>query len=156
MKKLLMMAAVGCVLFVGCSKEEAPAPLPALKPVELPKNTAGFYSGRLPCDDCKMRMARMELAEDSSATVVQTIVTDSMNTDTLKGTYAVNGEELSLSIPDAAMNLKFRRDSLGNMALLTGAGTIYEDADGTRFEMIRILVPAKKLTQPATDSAGEK
>jgi hypothetical protein len=42
------------------------------------------------------------------------------------------------------------------MALLTGAGTIYEDADGTRFEMIRILVPTKKLTQPATDSAGEK
>ena len=83
MKKILTIAAVGCVLLVGCSKEE-PAPLPALKPVELPKNTAGLYSGRLPCDECKMRMIRMELAEDSSATLVQTVVTDTMKTDTGK------------------------------------------------------------------------
>lgn len=101
-------------------------------------------------------MIRMELAEDSSAVVVQTIVTDSMKTDTLKGTFAVNGDELALSIPDASMNLKFKRDSLGNMALMTGAGTVYEDADGTRFEMIRILVPTKKPAQPATDSAEGK
>jgi len=155
MKKILTIAAVGCVLLVGCSKEE-PAPLPALKPVELPKNTAGLYSGRLPCDECKMRMIRMELAEDSSATLVQTVVTDTMKTDTLKGTYAVNGEDLSVSIPDASMHLKFKRDTLGNMALMTGAGTVYEDADGMKFELIRILVPTKKPAQPAADSAGDK
>ena len=155
MKRIVIATLCMGLYLVGCNKEE-PAPLPALKPVELPKNTAGVYSGRLPCDDCKMRMARMELTEDSSATVVQTIVTDSMKTDTLKGTYAVNGEVLSLSIPDVEMNLKFKRDSLGNMALMTGAGTIYEDADGMKFDMIRILVPMKKPAQPATDSAEEK
>lgn len=150
------MAAIGCVLFVGCSKEEAPAPLPALKPVELPKNTAGFYSGRLPCDDCKMRMVRAELLEDSSVTFVQTVVTDTMKTDTLKGTYSVNGEILSMSLSEASMNLKFKRDSLGNMALLTGAGTVYEDADGMTAELIRILRNPKRAAPQQVDSAGEK
>lgn len=155
MKKIFLIAVSCCVFFVGCSKEE-PKPLPPLEKVALPESVIGMYSGKLPCDNCKMRMARMELAEDSSATVVQTIVTDSMKTDTLKGTYAVNGDVLSLSIPDVGMNLKFKRDSLGNMALMTGAGTIYEDADGMKFDMIRILVPMKKPAQPATDSAEGK
>ena len=156
MKNLLMMAAIGCVLFVGCSKEEAPAPLPALKPVELPKNTAGFYSGRLPCDDCKMRMVRAELLEDSSVTFVQTVVTDTMKTDTLKGTCSVNGVILSISLSEVSMNLKFKRDSLGNMALLTGAGTVYEDADGMTAELIRILRNPKRTAPQQVDSAGEK
>ena len=155
MKKIFLIAVSCCVFFVGCSKEES-KPLPPLEKVALPESVIGMYSGKLPCDNCKMRMARMELAEDSSATVVQTIVTDSMKTDTLKGTYAVNGDVLSLSIPDVGMNLKFKRDSLGNMSLLTGAGTIYEDADGMKFDMIRILVPMKKPAQPATDSAEGK
>ena len=155
MKRIVIATLCMGLYLVGCNKEE-PAPLPALKPVELPKNTAGLYSGRLPCDECKMRMIRMELAEDSSATLVQTVVTDTMKTDTLKGTYAVSGEDLSVSIPDASMHLKFKRDTLGNMALMTGAGTVYEDADGMKFELIRILVPTKKPAQPAADSAGDK
>jgi hypothetical protein len=155
MKKIFLIAVSYCVFFVGCSKEE-PKPLPPLEKVALPESVIGMYSGKLPCDNCKARMVRLVLAEDSSVSAVQTVVTDSMKTDTLKGTFSVNGDVLSLSIPDVEMNLKFKRDSLGNMALMTGAGTIYEDADGMKFDMIRILVPMKKPAQPATDSAEGK
>lgn len=155
MKKIFLIAVSCCVFFVGCSKEE-PKPLPPLEKVALPESVIGMYSGKLPCDNCKARMVRLVLAEDSSVSAVQTVVTDSMKTDTLKGTFSVNGDVLSLSIPDVGMNLKFKRDSLGNMALMTGAGTIYEDADGMKFDMIRILVPMKKPAQPATDSAEGK
>lgn len=154
MKKLFLIAVSCCVFFVGCSKEE-PAELQALKPIELPKNTDGFYSGRLPCDECKARMVRLELAEDSSAVLVQTIVTDSMKTDTLKGTYSVAGEILSVTLSEGT-GLKFMRDSLGNMALMTGAGTVYEDADGVKAELVRILKPQTKKAQPKADSAEEK
>lgn len=101
-------------------------------------------------------MVRLVLAEDSSVTAVQTVVTDSMKTDTLRGSFSMNGDVLTLSLSEGSVNMKFKRDSLGNMALLTGAGTVYEDADGMKFDMIRILVPMKKPAQPATDSAEGK
>lgn len=154
MKKLFLIAVSCCVFFVGCSKEE-PAELPALKPVELPKNTEGFYSGRLPCEECKARMVRLELAEDSSAVLVQTIVTDSMKVDTLKGTYSVEGGIVSIALSEGT-GMKFLRDSLGNMALLTGAGTVYEDADGVKAELVRILKPLTKKAQPKADSTEGK
>ena len=145
MKKLFLIAVSCCVFFVGCSKEE-PAELPALKPVELPKNTEGFYSGR---------MVRLGLAEDSSAVLVQTVVTDSMKVDTLKGTYSVEGGIVSIALSEGT-GMKFLRDSLGNMALLTGAGTVYEDADGVKAELVRILKPLTKKAQPKADSTEGK
>ncbi|WP_290743466.1 copper resistance protein NlpE N-terminal domain-containing protein [Fibrobacter sp. UBA4309] len=155
MKKIFLIAVSCCVFFVGCSKEES-KPLPPLEKVALPESVIGMYSGKLPCDNCKARMVRLVLAEDSSVTAVQTVVTDSMKTDTLRGSFSMNGDVLTLSLSEGSVNMKFKRDSLGNMALLTGAGTVYEDADGMKFDMIRILVPMKKPAQPATDSAEGK
>ena len=83
MKKIFLIAVSCCVFFVGCSKEE-PKPLPPLEKVALPESVIGMYSGKLPCDNCKARMVRLVLAEDSSVSAVQTVVTDSMKTDTLK------------------------------------------------------------------------
>ena len=155
MKKIFLIAVSCCVFFVGCSKEE-PKPLPPLEKVALPESVIGMYSGKLPCDNCKARMVRLVLAEDSSVSAVQTVVTDSMKTDTLKGTFSVNGDVLSLSLSEGAVNMKFKRDSLGNMALLTGAGTVYEDADGMKMDLVRILNVSKKHSQTQSDSIGAK
>ena len=153
MKKILLMAVSCCVFVVGCSKEE-PKPLPPLEKVEVPEDVVGVYSGKLPCDNCKARMVRLSLAEDSSVSGVQTIVTDSMKMDTLHGSFSMNGNVLSLSLSGTPANMKFKRDTLGNLSLLTGAGTVYEDADGMKMDLVRLLNLSKKNTQPQSDSAG--
>lgn len=155
MKKIFLIAVSCCVFFVGCSKEE-PKPLPPLEKVALPESVIGMYSGKLPCDNCKARMVRLVLAEDSSVTAVQTVVTDSMKTDTLRGSFSMNGDVLTLSLSEGSVNMKFKRDSLGNMALLTGAGTVYEDADGMKMDLVRILNVSKKHSQTQSDSIGAK
>lgn len=142
MKRFCTIAVLAGVFFVGCSNEE-PAPLPALKPVELPSGVVGQYSGRLPCDSCKVRMIRMTLAEDSSAIAVQTIVNDTMVVDTLKGVYSVDGEKMKLALSEGAVKWSFKRDTTGNLTLLTGAGTVYQDDDGMEAKLIRIFAAPK-------------
>lgn len=153
------MAFVVTILLVGCSKEE-PAPLPPLKPIELPSGTAGLYSGQLPCDDCKARMVRLTLAEDSSAIAQQTLVKDSMVVDTLKGSYSVSGETLSVTLSDGSVKWNFKLDPSGNMVLLNSAGAVYEDADGVKSELIRIFTTPKaksvKVDSTAAAPSGEK
>lgn len=137
MKKILWCAALlGCV-FVGCSKEEQ-APLPPLGKVALPETVSGFYAGTLPCSNCKARMVQVTLADDSTATVIQTLVTETTKVDTLQGTFSVAAENVTVVLGEGGEKWNLRRDASGNMALLTGAGTVYEDEDGLKAELIRI------------------
>ena len=132
---------LGLFLFLGCSKEE-PAPLPPVEKVELPKSTTGLYMGRLPCENCKANMVQLELKEDSSATALQKIVLDSTETDpkvdTLHGTFSMNGDILSVSLSNGSILWKFKQGTHGSFALLTGAGTVYEDENGMKADFIKI------------------
>ena len=130
-------------LVVGCSKEE-PAPLPDLPKIEVPEGLIGLYSGRLPCDNCKARMVRMVLAEDSTVSFVQTFVTDTMKTDSLRGKFTVDSGKVSIEVENG-IHLKFLVEKSGALYMLTGAGTVYEDEDGMKADLIRIYnVPKVK------------
>ena len=130
-------------LVVGCSKEE-PAPLPDLPKIEVPEGLIGLYSGRLPCDNCKARMVRMVLAEDSTVSFVQTFVTDTMKTDSLRGKFTVDSGKVSIEVENG-IHLKFLVEKSGALSMLTGAGTVYEDEDGMKADLIRIYnVPKVK------------
>lgn len=137
--KNLFRGLVFCLAFtllVGCSKEE-PAPLPDLPKVELPKGLAGLYSGRLPCENCKVRMVQMTLAEDSTLVFKQTIRTDTMKTDSLKGKYSFSDGKVSVEIEDGT-HLNFLVEKSGALSMLTGAGTVYVDENGMKADLIRI------------------
>ena len=68
--KRIVLAALCMGLFIACSEEKS-EPLPDLPKVELPEGVVGQYTGRLPCDNCKARVVRMELLADSSVAVEQ-------------------------------------------------------------------------------------
>jgi len=137
----------------ACSEEEKPAPLPDLPSIDLPKDVPGLYSGSMPCDDCAAKMVRMSLNADSSADVVQTVVRDSMKVDSLKGVFSVTDSTLKVILPVAAgssdsVHWNYRRGTSGNLIYLTSAGSIYEDKDGNRAELIRIFkVPVAKAKE---------
>lgn len=105
-------------------------------------------------------MVRLTLAEDSSAIAQQTLVKDSMVVDTLKGSYSVSGETLSVTLSDGSVKWNFKLDPSGNMVLLNSAGAVYEDADGVKSELIRIFTTPKaksvKVDSTAAAPSGEK
>lgn len=147
--KFLMDRAKGLVfcfaltLVVGCSKEE-PAPLPDLPKVEVPEGLVGLYSGRLPCDNCKARMVRMVLSEDSTVSFVQTFVTDTMKTDSLKGKFSLDSGKVTIDIENGPQ-MKFLVEKSGSLSMLTGSGTMYVDQDSMKADLIRIYnVPKGK------------
>lgn len=133
---------MGCVL-LGCSKEEQ-APLPPLEKIKLPETVAGMYKGTFPCSGCKNRVLSVNLAEDSSLTVIQTLVGESMKVDTLRGKYSVSAETVFVELSQGEKwNLK--RDVVGNLALLNGAGSVYEDENGLKAMLIRVHNASSKL-----------
>lgn len=153
MKIVYFLILTAGLFLVGCSKEE-PAPLPPLKPVDLPTNVAGLYSGKLPCDKCKARMIRVTLAEDSSVVATETLISDSIKVDSLKGSYSIAGEKLSLVFAERNIRWNFKRgDASGNMVLLAGDGGVYTNADGETFDLIRIFT-SPKSKESLADSAS--
>lgn len=153
MKKLTWLLLSAAVLFMGCSKDE-PASLPPLKKIETPEGIVGLYSGRLPCDSCKVNMVKVELKEDSSAVVVQSIAQgatlDSIKTDTLQGTYSLSEDKLTMVLSNGLVRWVFQKGSYNSFSLLTGAGTVYTDQEGFKAELIRIYsAPEKALDSTA-------
>lgn len=137
------------VFVLASCEEEKSEPLPDLPPIEIPKEVPGLYSGRLPCDDCTSRMVRMTLGEDSSVEAIQLILRDTMETDSLKGTYSVSDSSIKVTLEGDKGHWNFKRAKFGNLHYMTAAGTVYEDKDGLKAEMIRIFkVPVKKEEQP--------
>lgn len=145
MKRIVLATLCMGLFLVGCEKEgEKPAPLPELPKVEIPEGVVGFYAGRLPCDNCKVRMVRMTLAEDSSVTVVQNIMTDSVKSDTLSGKFSIDSGKVAVALSEGA-RWNFQVEKSGALSLLTGAGTVYQDENGMKVDLIRILnVPSQK------------
>ena len=146
---------LGLFVLLGCSKEEQ-APLPPLKKIEVPEGVVGFYSGRLPCDNCKGKVVKAELKEDSSVVFIQNIVRgstpDSVETDTLSGRFTFDGDKLSMELSEGKVRYRFQQGSYGSLALLTGAGTVYKDQDGFKAELIRIYINPLRKTAGADTS----
>ena len=150
MKRIVLATLCMGLFLAGCNKEE-PAPLPDLPKVELPETIVGFYTGRLPCENCKVRMVRMTLAEDSSVTVIQNIMTDSMKTDTLVGRFSIDSGKVAVALSEGT-RWNFQVEKSGSLSLLTGAGTVYEDENGVRVDLIRILnLPSQKKNGTVTE-----
>lgn len=122
----------------ACSQEEKSAPLPDLPKVELPKGIAGLYVGRLPCDNCKARMVRMEIAEDSTVSVVETVIVDTAKVDSLKGRFSGMEGKVFVSL-DNGTKWNFQVGKSGALSLLTGTGDVYRDKDGMPADLIRII-----------------
>ena len=146
---------LGPFVLLGCSKEEQ-APLPPLKKIEVPEGVVGFYSGRLPCDNCKGNVVKAELKEDSSVVFIQNIVRgstpDSVETDTLSGRFTFDGDKPSMELSEGKVRYRFQQGSYGSLALLTGAGTVYKDQDGFKAELIRIYINPLRKTAGADTS----
>jgi len=131
-----------CGLFVACSEEKS-EPLPELPPVEIPADVFGFYSGRLPCDDCNQRGVDMDLFNDGKVQVVQTTLKDSVQVDTLRGTFVFADSIVKMNLSDNTIHWAFKRDRVGNLAFMK-SGEIYRDADGMKAVMVRFYKKIKK------------
>ena len=125
-------------MLAGCSQEEKSAPLPDLPKVELPEGVVGKYVGRLPCDNCKARVVRMELLADSNVTVEQTFVTDTMKTDSLTGKFTMDSGRVVVTFPEGN-HWRFQIEKSGSLSMLTAKGTVYVDENGMKADLIRIL-----------------
>ncbi len=135
------------VALLACSEEKS-EPLPDLAPVEIPKEIMGLYSGRMPCDDCTSRMVRMSLAENHSVEAVQLTLRDTIETDTLRGTYSVTDSSIGVSLSGNRVHWKFKRIKFGNLRYMTSAGVPYEDKDGLHADLIKIYKPVAKIDPP--------
>ena len=109
----------------------------------------------LPCDDCTSRMVRMTLGEDNSVEAIQLVLKDTMETDSLKGTYAVTDSTIKVTLEGDKGHWNFKRAKFGNLQYMTAAGTVYEDKDGMTAELIRIfkVKPKTIAKDTAKDSA---
>lgn len=146
-ERALLPVFVSVALF-ACSEEKS-EPLPDLPPIEIPKDVPGLYSGRLPCDDCTSRMVRMTLGEDNAVEVTQLTLRDTMETDTLRGTYVVTDSAISVSLSLDKVHWNFKRIKFGNLRYVTSAGVPYEDKDGLHADLIRIYKSPVMQKAPA-------
>ena len=151
-----MAAPLLAVFALTACEEEKSEPLPDLPPIEIPKDVPGLYSGSLPCDDCTSRMVRMTLGEDSSVEAIQLVLRDTMETDSLKGTYAVTDSTIKVSLEGGKGHWNFKRTKFGNLQYMTAAGTVYEDKDGMKSELIRIFkVKPKTIAKDTAKDAAK-
>ena len=142
MKYACALAAMMCGLFVGCSDQKS-EPLPDLPPVEIPADVFGFYSGILPCENCKQRVVDMDLLNDGKAVVVESIMKDSVSVDTLRGTFVYADSIVKVSLSDNSVRWDFKRDKVGNLAFMKFCD-VYRDADGVKAVLIRFYKKIKK------------
>ena len=142
MKYAYVLAAIFCGLFVGCS-EEKKEPLPDLPPVEIPADVFGYYMGKMPCDDCKQRVLEMDLLNDGSAQVIESVLKDSLHVDTLHGTFVYADSIVKLSLTGNNASWAFKRDRVGNLALMK-FGSVYRDAEGMKAVLVRFYKKIKK------------
>jgi len=142
MKYAYVLAAIFCGLFVGCS-EEKKEPLPDLPPVEIPADVFGYYMGKMPCDDCKQRVLEMDLLNDASAQVIESVLKDSLHVDTLHGTFVYADSIVKLSLTENNAAWAFKRDRVGNLALMK-FGSVYRDAEGMKAVLVRFYKKIKK------------
>lgn len=131
-----------CGIFVGCSEQKS-EPLPDLPPVEIPADVYGFYSGRMPCDDCNQRVIDMDLLSDGKVLAVESVQKDSVETDTLHGTFVFADSIVKVSLSDNTIHWTFKRDRVGNLALMK-SGSVYRDTDGMKAVMVRYYKKIKK------------
>ena len=141
MKYAYVLTAILCGLFVGCSEEKS-EPLPDLPPIEIPADVFGFYSGRMPCDDCNQRAVDMDLLKDGNVQVVQKTLKDSVTVDTLRGTFVFADSVVKMNLSENSIHWAFKRDKVGNLAFMK-SGEVYRDADGMKAVLVRFYKKIK-------------
>jgi hypothetical protein len=142
MKYAYVLAAMLCGLFMGCSEQKS-EPLPDLPPVEIPADVFGFYSGRLPCDNCNQRMVDMDLFNDGKVVAVESVLKDTISVDTLRGTFVYADSIVKVSLSDNSVQWAFKRDRVGNLAFMK-LGDVYRDSEGMKSVLIRFYKKIKK------------
>ena len=142
MKCAYALTAILFGLIVGCSEQKS-EPLPDLPPVEIPTDVFGFYSGRLPCDDCNQRIVEMDLSNDGKVVAIESILRDSVKVDTLRGTFVYADSVVKVSLSDNSLQWAFKRDRVGNLALMK-FGDVYRDAEGMKAVLVRVYKKIKK------------
>lgn len=142
MKCAYALTAILFGLIVGCSEQKS-EPLPDLPPVEIPTDVFGFYSGRLPCDDCNQRIVEMDLSNDGKVVAIESILRDSVKVDTLRGTFVYADSVVKVSLSDNTLQWAFKRDRVGNLALMK-FGDVYRDAEGMKAVLVRVYKKIKK------------
>ncbi|MBQ3714871.1 MAG: copper resistance protein NlpE N-terminal domain-containing protein [Fibrobacter sp.] len=152
MMKYRLVVLAFCLGLFACSEEKS-EPLPELPRVEVPAELAGQYSGQLPCDNCKALIVRVVLAADSGVTIIRTTVMDSMSVDTLQGKYEMGADSVITFALPKWRNWNFKRNSLGNLELLTNDGQVYLNEDEVKCELVRIFtMPKMKVVSDSGDS----
>ena len=91
-------------------------------------------------------MVRMELAEDSTASVIETVLTDTSKVDSLQGKYSQADGTVKVELANGA-KWNFKVGKSGALSLLTGAGTVYKDENDLPADLIRII------NKPKTEGA---
>ena len=142
MKCAYALTAILFGLIVGCSEQKS-EPLPDLPPVEIPTDVFGFYSGRLPCDDCNQRIVEMDLSNDGKVVAIESILRDSVKVDTLRGTFVYADSVVKVSLSDNTLQWAFKQDRVGNLALMK-FGDVYRDAEGMKAVLVRVYKKIKK------------
>ena len=141
MKYAYALTAMLCGLFMACSEQKS-EPLPDLPPVEIPADVFGFYSGQMPCDDCKQRVVDMDLQNDGNVFAVQITMKDSTQVDTLRGTFVFADSIVKIDFSNN-IHWAFKRDKVGNLAFMK-LGDVYRDADGMKAVMVRFYKKIRK------------
>lgn len=102
-------------------------------------------------------MVRATLSADSSATIVRTLVVDSITVDTLQGKFSMSADSvIAINVGDGRYSWKFKRSAVGNLTLMNGAGGIYVDEDSLKCELLRLYSTPKPKLVPSEAEASEK
>ena len=83
-------------------------------------------------------MVRMEIAEDSSVSVVETVIVDTAKADSLKGRFSQAEGKIVVAF-DNGTKWNFQVGNSGALSLLTGTGEVYRDENGMPADLIRII-----------------
>ena len=82
------------------------------------------------------------LLEDGTAQIVQKTLKDSVQVDTLRGTFVFADSIVKVSLSDNSIQWAFKRDRVGNLAFMK-LGDVYRDADGMKAVLVRFYKKIK-------------
>jgi hypothetical protein len=84
----------------------------------------------------------MDLLNDGSAQVIESVLKDSLHVDTLHGTFVYADSIVKLSLSENNAAWAFKRDRVGNLALMK-FGSVYRDAEGMKAVLVRFYKKIK-------------
>lgn len=102
-------------------------------------------------------MVRATLSADSNATIVRTLVMDSITVDTLQGKFTLSADSvIAVTVGDGRYSWKFKRGAMGNLSLMNGSGGIYVDEDSLKCELVRLYSTLEAKSASTEAKSSEK